>query len=117
MKYLFRNLHTASCRVWYPIFVQCQRHNQAAVFLNKGKYLFHGLHFAVYGVYHGLAVIPSKCRLHSLHIGSVDLKRQVGHGLNLAHSLFQHIFLVNIRYAHIHIKDMCSLLLLRNGLV
>ena len=58
----------------------------------------------------------AQAHFHSLHIGGVDLQRQIQHPLQGKQRLLHHSRLVNLRQAYIHIQNMGALIFLGNTL-
>ena len=94
------------------VFVQHQRHQNAAILANQWKYRFDALFFAIDGVDHGLAVVETHTALEGSRVGGVDLQRQTRHALQLTDHFLHHGGLIDLGQTHVDVQNMCPAVLL-----
>ena len=99
-----------------PVFVEDQRHKDAAVLPYKRKNCLDALFFAVDRVDHRLSVIDAHAPLKRGRIRGVDLQRQREHALKLLNNFRQHLRLIDLGKSDVHIEDMGAAVLLPKSL-
>ena len=111
-KYFFCNSHSALCGIRNTLLVKSEGYNKTPVLFCKRHYSLYALCFAVHRIYHRLAVISPKCRLHSHRIGGIYLQRQCRHCLKLTHKTLESCLLVYFGQSGVHVKNMSAVALL-----
>ena len=96
-----------------PALVKTQTDQQGAVFLCDREHALHGFLLAVDGIEHRFSVVVPQSALHRRRVGSIDLQRQIDDRLYAGDGFLHGLRLVDLGQPYIDIKDMGTVLLLR----